>query len=307
MQERFIQIREGNISAKDRHGKAIQIGTENQAKKWARYGKSVCSFAMGIEVEGTDLLLVERNPFAVLKAVGINLKTKRRKVSVRHTELREMFLAASTYGNRSLARWWILTLFTGLRAQEGLSLKWENVSFKDEYFIIKDTKNGEDHLVPFNPAVKGILEAQRNLSVINYNPEIDEEIYSDYVFHNAKGDGPLKDPRGIYHHISKVMGRDIRTHDLRRAFTDLCERAGLNWQSIKKALNHSMASDVTAGYWSADFDLHRERMQQVYRLIAKAMIDGGENLNDRQLDIKTLHTLGGTIGLIGNGYLEPPE
>ncbi|MGV8091479.1 MAG: tyrosine-type recombinase/integrase [Mangrovibacterium sp.] len=54
----------------------------------------------------------------------------------------------------------IRTLYgTGIRIGEALALTNENVNLQDRYFILKDTKNGIDRLVPFSASLSEVLKS----------------------------------------------------------------------------------------------------------------------------------------------------
>ena len=67
-------------------------------------------------------------------------------------------------GNSSeVARdFFIFLLFTGLRRNEALELKWEDIDFQDNSFMIEDTKNHERHKMPLTRLLLDVLDRLKN-------------------------------------------------------------------------------------------------------------------------------------------------
>jgi len=53
-----------------------------------------------------------------------------------------------------------LLLFTGMRKNEGLSLRWENIDFKEKTVTVPDTKNGKPLTIPMSSYVHDLLSAR---------------------------------------------------------------------------------------------------------------------------------------------------
>ena len=45
-----------------------------------------------------------------------------------------------------------------------MKLKWENVDFKDEYILVRDSKNYESRTISIHPTLKDILSLLRTTS-----------------------------------------------------------------------------------------------------------------------------------------------
>jgi len=58
--------------------------------------------------------------------------------------------------------------YTGMRLKEIVNLKRENINFDKQIILVKDTKNGEERLIPFSDKLKELLE-----NYFNCEPEID--------------------------------------------------------------------------------------------------------------------------------------
>lgn len=47
-----------------------------------------------------------------------------------------------------MADYLTLLLLTGLRRSEGAQLKWADVDFAEKTLTVRETKNGDDHVLP---------------------------------------------------------------------------------------------------------------------------------------------------------------
>ena len=151
----------------------------------------------------------------------------------------------------------MLLLFTGLRRSEAATLGWSGVNFNEGYFKVHDTKNGTDHIVPMSVQVRTMLERRYN----------DKDKHNQWVFPNKNGSGPLKDSRKQLAKLEQITGVKFTCHDLRRTFATLAESYGVDYHSIKRALNHK-TQDITAQY----IQTRVERMREVFDAVAKEIV-----------------------------------
>lgn len=107
----------------------------------------------------------------------------------------------------------------GLRVNEALFLKYNDVNIQERYILIRDSKNGHDRILPFTDSVaealKGYLQYRKNLIVT-----------SEYFF--VKKDGDICSSDSVYRWFRKILYRsDIshggrgfgpRVHDFRHSF-----------------------------------------------------------------------------------------
>ena len=151
----------------------------------------------------------------------------------------------------------MLLLFTGLRRSEAATLGWSGINFNEGYFKVHDTKNGTDHIVPMSGQVSTMLERRYN----------DKDKHSQWVFPNWNANGPLKDSRKQLAKLEQITGVKFTCHDLRRTFATLAESYGVDYHSIKRALNHK-TQDITAQY----IQTRVERMREVFDAVAKEIV-----------------------------------
>lgn len=108
----------------------------------------------------------------------------------------------------------------GLRVNEALSLKCEDVNLTDGFIIIHETKNGEERQLPLSESLKNVLVQYYNYCRINANGQ-------DYFF--VKNNGEKCSSDTIYRKFRKVLynakishggkGHGPRVHDFRHLFS----------------------------------------------------------------------------------------
>jgi integrase len=71
--------------------------------------------------------------------------------------------------------------------------------------------------------------------------------------------------------VIESTGISFSLHDLRRTFTTIAESLDIPAYGLKRLLNHSDGSDVTAGYIVANVERLREPMQKIADYLLRAM------------------------------------
>jgi site-specific recombinase XerD len=113
----------------------------------------------------------------------------------------------------------IRTLYgTGIRVSEALALVNRNVNLRDNYFILRDTKNGTDRLIPFSDSLSAVLQ-----EYLSYRNKLPINISGETPFFVTLR-GSFCDRDRIYRRFCKVLilaniPKDrVRVHDLRHTF-----------------------------------------------------------------------------------------
>jgi integrase len=81
----------------------------------------------------------------------------------------------------------------------------------------------------------------------------------------------LVSPKKAKAKVIETTGISFSLHDLRRTFTTIAESLDIPAYALKRMLNHSDGSDVTAGYVVASVERLREPMQKVADYLTRAM------------------------------------
>lgn len=242
----------------------------------------------------------------VSPAAGITKhKQKSRDRYLTKEEIPHFFRALNEEKNTRVADFIWLSLLTGARKSNVLSMRWQDVSFEDETWYIPDTKNGEPQLVPLIPEAINILKRK-----------FAKKERSKWVFASkTSAKGHLQEPKKVWKRVlqsathkiwltdnnlkgfieavsdglSKNAGlsalfqaiegeakkakidlpvgiMDVRLHDLRRSLGSWMARSGASEYIIGKSLNHK-SSKSTAIYARLSIDPVRESMKEAVNLM----------------------------------------
>jgi len=248
VEDRFVHLR-------DNKGQAT-------ATKAMRYLSAICNWAMADEIDGERLL--KDNPVQVLKQKRYSRSVPGRTdyltdeqvsglIHYAYTRRSWMETPADGVTDQGLA-YVLLLLLTGLRKNEALSLKWSDVDWDKRFFLIRDTKNKRDHVIPMSGHVERLL--QERLAAAGG---------SEWVFPSTKSKtGHMVEPSSQLEVICKATGLSFRLHDLRRTFATHARMHGADHELVKKALNHS-DGDVTDSYIQGRLELIRPVFEKVAR------------------------------------------
>ena len=116
-----------------------------------------------------------------------------------------------------------LLLHTGLRKQELLSLKWEDVDLKNQVITIQETKNGRTHILPLTKVATALIKKLPKDHI--------------YLFH-YQGQRLLDIKRPWERIREKVGMPTLRVHDLRRTIGSWLAQSGVSLHLIGEVLNH---------------------------------------------------------------------
>ncbi len=230
--------------------------------------------------------LITDNPCDILRERQLRKIVKARTTSITPDQLGEFVyhvnnvqkLSPTAYATSSLV---LLLLLTGLRKEEGLQLRWENVNYVDKYLKVEDTKNGRDHYFPLSDWLMEVLADRiartqysgetelgspesraAALAVAQTRLDPSKVKLTGWVFPSEKTDGPLRGPDRHIADMQKRCGIPFKLHDLRRTFTSICHEIGVNPLSIKRLVNHK-SRDITEGYIVTNIESLRQPAQQV--------------------------------------------
>ena len=146
----------------------------------------------------------------------------------------------------------IFILFTGLRRNEALELKWEDIDFRNNSFIIEDTKNHESHALPLTKTLLEILDRRK------------EDSDNPYVFQGENPNTHLSPPQKRQMARARdLAGVYFNLHDLRRTFETTANKVVFSTYTLKKLINHKDPKDVTGRYVIIQLEDLREPMKLI--------------------------------------------
>lgn len=166
-------------------------------------------------------------------------------------ELPRFFKALEEEENRVLADFFMISLLTGARKSNVLSMCWQDINFAQATWRIPETKNGSSQLLPLSVEAIAILEARS------------KEKQNNWVFPSATSkSGHLEEPKSAWKRILKKADlKDLRLHDLRRTLGSWQAATGANSYVIGKSLGHK-TQQATAIYARLNIDPVRESMEK---------------------------------------------
>lgn len=163
-------------------------------------------------------------------------------------ELPRFFTALAEEANETIKDYILISLLTGARKSNILSMRWEQINFIAKTWTIPVTKNGEEHTIPLAPQAIEILEARKN--------------NSEWVFPTNSVAGHLTDPKRAWARIlEKAQIKNLRIHDLRRSLGSWQAATGASLSVIGKTLAHKNVS-TTAIYARLNIDPVRDALEK---------------------------------------------
>lgn len=216
------------------------------ATKMNRYVSAVLNWTMADEVQGERLL--KENVTDVIKEKRYSTAVKPKedyldadKVDtlmnhlIWHIQNPDLESDGVTYSGAAFV---LLLLYTGLRKTEALSLRWENVDFENQVFTVQETKNGIEHYVPMSKFVSQVIARLGRKG----RPS------EGWVFPSKTRSGHWTNPSKTIANISEASGVDFRLHDLRRTFATHARILGMEYDLIRRSMNHKSGGQITDRY-----------------------------------------------------------
>lgn len=230
---------------------------------------------------------IAENPVLRLSQTRQWYKVERRRTFLKSHELKPWYDAAIKIENVVIRDYFLLILFTGLRRQEGMQLKWSDVDMRDNSFTVPAhlTKNGKPHSMPMSNFLRNLFE------------QLQERRINEYIFPGPGEAGHLVEPKKQIDFIERqtlLLLNDVTTqdaldlkiqtapdrvvpgikfclHDLRRTFITIAESLDIPYAALKRLLNHSDGNDVTGGYLQITTDRLREPMERISTKLLELM------------------------------------
>ncbi len=207
--------------------------------------KALVSAVFGRAVEWGHM---DSNP-----AQGVrNFPTQSRDRFLQSDELPRFFQAVAAEPSAIIRDYILLSLLTGARRGNVVSMRWKDVNLSEGVWRIPMTKNGTPQNLPLSPDAVAILQARLEQAAPG----------AEYVFPGDGKDGHLKEPRKGWERVLKRAGlEDLRLHDLRRTLGSWQAKTGASMVIIGKSLNHK-SQQATAIYARLDIDPVRESVER---------------------------------------------
>jgi integrase len=192
-------------------------------------------------------------------SIGIKkFKEKSRDRFLQSDEISSLLKTLAEEENTLVRNYIYISLFTGARKSNVLSMKWEDIMWDRKEWHIKDSKNGENLVIPLlEEAIDILMQCKQNNK-------------SEYVFPSEKSKlGYLQDPKKTWQKILKIANiRDVRIHDLRRTLGSYQAITGSSLLVIGKSLGHK-STKATEVYSKLQVDPVRKSMENAVKTMFK--------------------------------------
>jgi integrase len=235
-----------------------EIGAENGpylANRVLALLKAVLNFA--VEQEYYPL-----NPATRLRA----FEEQSRERFLQADEMQRFFAALEM---EPAADFFKLSLLTGARQSNVLSMRWDEVDLAAATWRIPHTKNGQPLTVPLAPAAVAVLKERR------------QQVKGEWVFPGREGEGGKRAPRYAWERVCKRAGIEgLRMHDLRRSLGSWQASTGASLTVIGKSLGHQ-SIQATKIYARVDLETVRKSVDTAAAAILAAAKRPEEGKSDK--------------------------
>ena len=228
-----------------------QIG-KAQANQSMRFLRSLINFAAGQYENGDGKPLIKDNPVSIITQTKTWYRVERRQTIIKNHDLASWFEAVDLLNSDLVKDYLKVLLFTGLRRQEAMKLRWDQVDLKAKTLTIIDTKNRNPLTLPLGPFILKLLKDRKQ-----------DATDSPFVFPGTGKTGHLVESKYQTAQVTKESGIKFCLHDLRRVFINTAESLDISSYAVKQLVNHSIGGDVTAGYMVSDPERLRKPMERI--------------------------------------------
>lgn len=236
---------------------------EAQANQAMRLLSSLLNYASAAYEDNSGRSILPENPVRRLTQTRSWNKNRRRRDVIFPEQLDAWYAAVQKVENDTMRDYILLCLFTGLRRSEAAQLTWKHINFETRVMVIpeENTKSDREHALPLSDFVYELLK-KRHQTMVRY-------LGNDYVFPARVGVGYMTEPRKAIQNVIRDSGVKFSMHTLRRTFVTIAEQLDIPHYALKSLLNHSLESDVTAGYIVIKVDRLRGPMQRITDFIVQ--------------------------------------
>jgi integrase len=191
----------------------------------------LATLAHALKLAVEEWLWLEASPMARVRMP----KEPRGRVRFLSDEERERLLEACRASrNQHLYPMVLLSLLTGCRKGELLSLHWSQIDFKRGLLTLEHSKNGERRAIPLVRKATEVLQAHASL----------RRPGSPWVFPRADGRAPIDIRYGWYEALEQANINDFHMHDLRHSAASYLAMNGASLVEIAEVLGHKTLSMV---------------------------------------------------------------
>jgi integrase len=191
-------------------------------------------------------------------------KEKSRDRFIHPDELPRFFESLDQEPSDTIRDYIYVSLFTGVRKSNVLAMKWEDIYFERQEWLVPETKNGDPLRVHLVESVIAVLKAR-----------LEKYGKRKWVFEGSGRTGHLVEPKAGWKRILKRVGiKDLRIHDLRRTLGSWQAATGANSYMIGQSLGHK-SSQSTAVYARLNLDPVRNSVERATEAMLQTLKKSG--------------------------------
>jgi integrase len=217
---------------KERHAELVEKGLKGRAAPASANAAMVTlrilfNFAADEYRRADGSAIIDHNPVGALKHHWAKLGTRteryidKGKVGAVWNKLLEERASPSSRDALAGIDLTIFLLLTGARRDEAAALTWANVHIEDDpakcWWHLDDRKRGDPIWLPLSSQAVALLKLRPRQKLENGKE-------SPFVFPSWGKTGRIMDARTAMETVSKVVGKHLSLHDLRRTFTNIAMR-----------------------------------------------------------------------------------
>lgn len=193
-------------------------------------------------------------------------KEESRDRFIQPDELPRFFKSLEQEENTIARDYIYLSLYTGARQSDVLSMRWDQIDFSSEKWRIPKTKNGDPQTIPL---MKEALEIVKNRKKENKKLDL-SDLQKQWVLPSFKSEvGHLTEPKKAWSRILERAKIDnLRLHDIRRTLGSYQAISGASNNIVGKTLGHKSQA-ATAIYARLNLDPVKKSMEDAISLISK--------------------------------------
>lgn len=205
----------------------------------------------GIEFE----LIDTANPASKIR----RFKEKPRDRFIHNDELPALLAAIEAEPKQDIKDFIKMSLYTGVRKSNILSMRWSHVNLATATWTIPETKNDSPQT---------ILLTDNELEILNrrYKERKPKNHRShDFVFPGTGASGHFEDPKKGWHRIlESAKIENLHIHDLRRSLASYMAMTGASLSVIGNAMNHKDVSTTRKVYAQSARETERNARLQAH-------------------------------------------
>ncbi len=184
---------------------------------------------------------------------GVKLGKEKARMRFLTEEEQESLIKACGMANKAvyLKDMVILDLHTGLRKEELLKLKREDVLVDRKRLKVEDGKGGKRRYVPLNETARLVIDKRLSRNG------------SEYLFHDGKGK-PFNDiKKSFIPAVERASLKDVLFKDLRRTFATMCALRGIKPKALQNWMGHESITTTMKYYVISPEDHEQEEIKRL--------------------------------------------